>query len=148
MTTMLLGRAPSPDCAAPMFGLREKSRWREGTASALSYLIQYWNRKGNSRRVTIGDANAVAPEEACWMVRGLLARVDDLRARYDPAAEKAKPAKRPHSRGRAESGTACKRGRVGSILRGVRNPSWSQPLWKANTHSTSGLSPIRRFRHL
>jgi hypothetical protein len=88
-----------------MFGLREKSRWPEGTASALSYLIQYRNREGNSRRFTIGDANAVAPEEACWMARGLLARIDDLRERYDPAAETAKPAKRSHSRGRAERGS-------------------------------------------
>jgi integrase len=68
--------------------LRQKGRRPDGTAGALSYVIQYRNREGISRRYTIGNANAITPEEARRMVRGLLARIDDPRERYDPAADK------------------------------------------------------------
>jgi integrase len=70
------------------FGLRQKGRRPDGGPGALSYVIQYRNREGISRRYTIGNANAIAPEEARQMVRSLLARVDDPRERFDPAADK------------------------------------------------------------
>lgn len=77
------------DAELPRFGLRQKGRRPDTTPGALSYVIQYRNREGISRRYTIGNANAITPEEARRIGRGLLARIDDPRERYDPAAGKA-----------------------------------------------------------
>jgi integrase len=76
------------DAELTRFGLRQKRRRPDGTAGALSYLIQYRNREGISRRYTIGNANALTPDEARRIARSLLARVDDPRERHDPAADK------------------------------------------------------------
>jgi integrase len=76
------------DAELARFGLRQKVRRPDGTPGALSYLIQYRNREGISRRYTVGNANAITPEEARRIARGLLARIDDPRERYDPAADK------------------------------------------------------------
>lgn len=76
------------DAELARFGLRQKGRRPDNTPGALSYVIQYRNREGLSRRFTLGNANAVTPEEARQLARSLLARIDDPRERYDPAAEK------------------------------------------------------------
>jgi Arm DNA-binding domain len=76
------------DAELARFGLRQKARRPDGTPGALSYVIQYRNREGISRRYTLGNASAITPEEARRTARSLLARIDDPRERYDPAAEK------------------------------------------------------------
>jgi integrase len=76
------------DAELVRFGLRQKSRRPDGSPGALSYVIQYRNREAISRRLTIGSANAITPDQARRMARSVLARVDDPRERHDPAAEK------------------------------------------------------------
>jgi len=76
------------DAELARFGLRQKAQRPDGTAGALSYVIQYRNREGLSRRYTVGNANAITPDEARRMARGLLAQIDDPRERHDPAADK------------------------------------------------------------
>jgi hypothetical protein len=76
------------DVELARFGLRQKARRPDGTAGALSYVIQYRNREGLSRRYTLGNASAITPDEARRMARGLLAQIDDPRERHDPAADK------------------------------------------------------------
>jgi len=75
------------DAELARFGLRQKGRRPDGAPGALSYVIQYRNREGMSRRYTLGNANAITPEEARRLARSLLARIDDPRERCDPAAE-------------------------------------------------------------
>jgi len=77
------------DTELSRFGLRQKRQRPGGIPGALSYVIQYRNREGISRRYTIGKASAITPEEARKIGRGLIARIDDPRERYDPAADKA-----------------------------------------------------------
>jgi hypothetical protein len=76
------------DAQLTRFGLRQKRQRPDGTQGALSYVIQYRNREGISRRYTLGNANATTPEQARGIARSLLARIDDPRERYDPAADK------------------------------------------------------------
>jgi integrase len=76
------------DAELARFGLRQKARRPDGTPGALSYVLQYRNREGISRRYTVGNANALTPEEARRTARSLLTRIDDPREHYDPAAEK------------------------------------------------------------
>jgi len=76
------------DVELTRFGLRQKCRQADGTPGALSYVIQYRNREGTSRRYTLGNANAITPQQARGIARSLLARIDDPRERYDPAADK------------------------------------------------------------
>jgi integrase len=84
------------DTELSRFGLRQKgTRRSDGTPGALSYVVQYRNREGVSRRYTIGNANAITPEEARRMARSLLARIDDPRERYDPAADKSEAREAP-----------------------------------------------------
>jgi integrase len=77
------------DADLPRFGLRQKGQRPDGTTGTLSYVIQYRNREGVSRRFSIGNANATTPEQARQIARGLLARIDDPRERFDPATDKA-----------------------------------------------------------
>src|ERR1700756_3847607 len=76
------------DAQLTRLGLRQKRQRPDGTQGTLSYVIQYRNREGISRRYTLGNANATTPEQARGIARSLLARIDDPRERYDPAADK------------------------------------------------------------
>jgi hypothetical protein len=69
------------DAEIARFGLRQAGR-------ALSYVIQYRNHEGKSRRVTVANANTVTPDEARRRALALLIRIDDPGERYDPVEEK------------------------------------------------------------
>jgi integrase len=76
------------DVELPRLGLRRKRPRPDHTPGTISYLIQYRNREGIRRRYTIGNANAIAPDEARRIARNLLSRIDDPRERHDPVAAK------------------------------------------------------------
>jgi len=75
------------DSELPGFGVRVKA------SAARSYLIQYRNSTGRSRRVTIGRHGVLTAEQARNYARGLLA---DAKRGADPAAER-KAARRAYT---------------------------------------------------
>lgn len=73
------------DAEVRRFGLRQKPS-NGNRPGALSWVIQYRNRNGDSKRFTLGDANVLTPEQARREARALLARIDT--EGFDPTAER------------------------------------------------------------
>jgi integrase len=110
------------DAEIGRFGLRQTGR-------ALAYVIQYRNRGGRSRRVTIANANTVTPDEARRRALALLTRIDDPHERHDPVAEK-----------RAE--------RDAETFAEIAGAYQGSPAWLAKAQSTRDVESGLVARHL